>query len=100
MVAPSKLAAAKSAQQAKHRTRLMAQTMRHHASGPEEGCTRAHLQAAGFTEAEIEAYRDDACHLMRGTPPVVLASSLARQEGARLVEQAKVIRARVARGTR
>lgn len=100
MVAPSKLHAARTARDRKTRIRLMAETMRHHASGPEDACTLRHLFAAGFTEAEIETYRDDARAMMRATPPVVVAASAARMEGQRLVQLARKIRKRAEAGGR
>ena len=60
--------------------------MRRHQSGPEEACTFHHLAAAGFTAAEIEAYRDEPAPSCRVAPAVVLAAPPGRMEGEQLVK--------------
>lgn len=96
MTAPSQLHAARIAPDRATRTRLMAETMRHHEAGPEGACTFAHLMAAGFTPAEVETYRDDARALLSGRRPIVLAKPPGRAEGRALVRQAQAIRQRAA----
>ena len=92
MAAPSKIAAARDAVDRSIRTERMAQVMRDREAG-DGACTFAHLTAAGFTEAEIEAYRDDARALLSGRPvPITLPAG--RVEGLTLVAQARSLRAR------
>lgn len=92
MTAPSLLQAARTAPDRAARTRLMAETMQHHQSGPEGACTFGHLMAAGFTPAEVEIYRDDARALLSGRRLIVLAKPPGRAEGRALVRQAQAIR--------
>lgn len=90
-ISPSRLAAAQAAPDRAQRVRKMAAVMHHHASG-DGACTSHHLRAAGFTEAEIRTYADDARALLSGrraAPP-----SPAQQEAARLVRKARAIRRR------
>jgi len=96
VTAPSLLRAAQAAPDRKARIRLMADTMRHHEAGPEGACTFHHLMAAGFTAAEVEAYRDDAKHLLSGRPVLVLAEPPGRREGNALVRVARALRKRQA----
>lgn len=92
MTAPSLIRAAKLAPDRKARITLMAETMRTREAGPEGACTFVHLMAAGFTPAEVEAYRDDARAILSGRRIVKLAPSPARVEGRALVRQAKEMR--------
>lgn len=94
MTAPSLLRAARSAPDREDRIRLMAETMRMHRAGPEEACTFQHLMAAGFTGAEVEAYRDDARALLSGRPALMLAEPIGRREGNALVRAARAVRKR------
>lgn len=97
MSSPSQVAAAKSAANRDERARLMAETMvRHEAS--DGACTFVHLAAAGFAEAEIEAYRDDARRIIAGLPFSFSCEIPGRREGLALVEEARAIRARRAIG--
>ena len=64
----------------------MVRVMEERTTGPEEACTIAHLFQAGFTEAQVAAYRDPARALMQGlptglryNPPGRLAAKLALQ---------------------
>lgn len=72
----------------------MAETMRDHRNGPEGACTFTHLTAAGFTAAEIEAYRDEARALLSQRSRVILADIPGRMEGAALVKASRSIRRR------
>ena len=94
MTAPSKLRAAQAAPDRAARVRRMADLMRHHQNGPEGACTYRHLYAAGFTEAEIEAYRDDARALLSNRAAIRLAPAPGRMEGRQLVRAAIAIRRR------
>ncbi|CAO4162677.1 Transcriptional regulator [Methylorubrum populi] len=96
MTAPSKIRAAQAAPDRATRIRLMADTMRRHEAGPEGACTFSHLAAAGFTQAEIEAYRDDARAILSDRPSVRLAAPAGRQQGKALVRAAIAIRRRKA----
>ncbi|WP_018261322.1 hypothetical protein [Methylobacterium sp. WSM2598] len=92
MAAPSKVAAALSAPDRLDRIAHMARVMRERKAA-DGACTFAHLAAAGFSEAEIEAYRDDARQILSGRPiPITLPAG--RIEGLALVRQAQVVRAR------
>ena len=111
MSSPSQVAAAKAAANRDARTRLMAETMvRHEAS--DGACTFAQLAAAGFAEAEIEAYRDDARRLIAGLPfgltierdlcfeghfPLTIYADAARQCGGITEDEARLEAAAVAR---
>lgn len=95
MTAPSLIRAAKAAPDRNTRINLMAETMRRHRHGPEDGCTFHHLAAAGFTSAEIEAYRDDARAILSGRPVVVLAAPPVRKDGEQLVKAARAVRRRI-----
>ncbi|KQP36671.1 hypothetical protein [Methylobacterium sp. Leaf100] len=96
MTAPSLIRAALAAPDRAERTRLMADTMRHHEAGPEGACTFHHLMARGFSPAEVEAYRDDARALCTGRPAIVLAAPPGRREGQALVRVARALRKRQA----
>lgn len=95
MTAPSLIRAAQAAPDRTTRINLMAETMRLHRHGPEEACTFHHLTAAGFTSAEIEAYRDEARAILSGRPAVVLAAPPGRMEGEQLVKAARAVRRRI-----
>ena len=80
------------------RVQLMAQVMRDNAAGPDGACRFGHLAAAGFTEAEIRAYADDARAILSGRPGAGLPiPSPAKSEARRLVAKAKRVRARISR---
>lgn len=90
MAKPSQLALARAANDRRERTHTMASIMhdRHVADG---ACKTEHLRAAGFTEAEIRAYSDDARAILSGragqnAPPA------GRVEGKALVRAARRIR--------
>ncbi|MBY0259564.1 hypothetical protein [Methylobacterium sp.] len=94
MTAPSLLRAARSAPDREDRIRLMAETMRKHRFGAEDGCTLQHLKAAGLSTVEIEAYSDEAYQLLSGRPAVVLVEPAGRREGNALVRAARAVRKR------
>lgn len=95
MTAPSLIRAARAAPDRHARIRLMAETMRLHRAGPEEACTFHHLTAAGFTTAEVEAYRDDARAILSDRPRITLAPIPGRMEGDALVRVARRVRRRL-----
>ena len=68
MTAPSLISAARNAPDCRDRILRMAAIMRHHAFGPEGGCTAVHLYCAGFTEAEGRVYRDPARAVLSKRP--------------------------------
>ncbi|MGC5781629.1 hypothetical protein [Methylobacterium sp. NFXW15] len=76
------------------RIRDLAALMRGRGDGPGEGLTVEEARAAGFTLAEIEAYRDRAMVLAQSGTPVVLAPRRRRSAGDELVRQARAIRHR------
>ncbi|GJD51117.1 hypothetical protein OPKNFCMD_3868 [Methylobacterium crusticola] len=92
MAAPSKVLAAKTAPDRQDRITRMAAVMQHHQSG-DGACTFAHLAAAGFSEAEIEAYRDAAREQLSGRP-IAITLPAGRVEGLALVRHARAVRAR------
>ncbi|APT31899.1 hypothetical protein MCBMB27_02608 [Methylobacterium phyllosphaerae] len=93
MPSPSQVRAARAAENRITRVLLMAEVMqRQEASSG--ACTYADLCAAGFAEAEIEAYRDDARRLIGGLDHVPEILPPGRVEGRMLVAQAQAIRAR------
>jgi len=91
---PSKLEAARSASDRAARTKLMADVMREREAA-DGACQSNHLRAAGFTEAEIWAYADDARALLSGRKPLRRAVPPAQSVGNALVAQARKIRARI-----
>lgn len=96
MPTPSQVRVAKAAENRIARVLLMAEVMqRQEASNG--ACTYADLCAAGFAEAEIEAYRDDARRLIGGLDHVPEILPPGRVEGRILVAQAQAIRSRQAR---
>lgn len=93
MASPSQVRAAQAAENRITRVLLMAEVMqRQEASAG--ACTYADLCAAGFAEAEIEAYRDDARRLITGLDLVPEILPPGRVEGKILVAQAQALRAR------
>lgn len=93
MPSPSQVRAAQAAENRITRVLLMAEVMQRHAAS-DGACTYAHLTAAGFAEAEIEAYRDDARRLIAGLDHVPEILPPGRVEGRMLVAQAQAIRTR------
>lgn len=79
------------------RTEAMAEVMRR-AEASDGACLEAHLTCAGFTAAEVAAYRDDALAVLSGRPMTAHALPAGRLEGITLVHQARAIRARQADG--
>jgi hypothetical protein len=77
------------------RIRTMAEVMRECAAA-HGACETQHLRAAGFTQAEIYAYADDARAILSGRPKAAcFVISPARKEGLALVREAQRIRRRV-----
>lgn len=76
------------------RIRGLAALMRGLGDGPGEGLTVEEVRAAGFTLAEIEAYRDEAMAYAWSDTPVVLAPRRRRAASDELVRQARAIRRR------
>ncbi|WP_404291492.1 hypothetical protein ACD578_05255 [Microvirga sp. RSM25] len=73
----------------------MAQVMREREAA-DGACQSNHLRAAGFTEAEIWAYADDARALLSGRKlPARIPPSAARRESTILIAQARKIRGRI-----
>lgn len=98
MIATAKLHCARRASDRWARIRLMAEVMRDNADGPDGSCRFGHLCAAGFTEAEIRVYADEARAILSGRPGAGMSvPSPARAEAKRLVSKAKRIRARIRR---
>ncbi|TXM65851.1 hypothetical protein [Methylobacterium sp. WL120] len=95
MPSPSLIAAARHAPDARAQIARMAQVMRYQMEGVEECCTFVHLVQAGFTEAEIHAYRDDARAYIRGKPSANRWTAPDRVKGSLLAIKAREIRRRV-----
>lgn len=93
MPSPSQVRAAHAATNRADRIRLMAEIMRNQESA-HGACTYADLCAAGFSEAEIDAYRDDARREIAGLAPSAATLPAGRIEGHQLVAEARAIRAR------
>ena len=93
MPSPSQVRAAQVATNRADRVRMMAGVMQHQESA-HGACTYADLCAAGFAEAEIEAYRDDARREIAGLAPTAATLPIGRIEGHQLVAEAKAIRAK------
>lgn len=94
MSARSARHAARTASDRAERTRALADLMREHRHGAEDGLTTAMAQAAGFTLAEIEVYRDAAAALARSESPVTVPPAPLRAAGQDLVRQAQARRRR------
>ena len=99
MPSPSLITAAKRAPDARVLILRMAELMRHHNEGISEGCTFVHLLQAGFTEAEIHAYRDDARAALRGKPSSLRWTPPDRLKGMLMVKKAREIQERNGRRT-
>jgi hypothetical protein len=98
MTAPSLLLAARQAPDRRERILRMAETMRERISGLSEGCTVEDLQAAGFTEAEAYAYRDDAIGALSGRPSPLRTIPIGRLKANTMVRTAHAIRRRIGEG--
>lgn len=98
MTAPSLLLAARRAPDRRERILYMAETMRDLAHGPGGACTFPDLCAAGFTEAEIVAYRDDARAAIAGRPSPLRTTPIGRLKGLAMVKTARAIRRRLDQG--
>lgn len=98
MAAPSLLHAARRAPDARERILRMAETMRERITGLSDGCTVEDLQAAGFTEAEAYAYRDDAIGVLNGRPSPLRTTPTGRIVANAMVRRAQAIRQRNSQG--
>ena len=94
MTSPSLIAAARSSADRHERIIRMAHLMRHHREGPEGACTALHLYQAGYTEAEVVAYRDDARACLLGKPSLLRNTPPYRLKGQLLAMEARRIQAR------
>lgn len=96
MTAPSLLDAARRAPDALDRIYLMAEVMRDR-RGADDACTFLDLVSAGFTEAEVQVYRDAARAHIEGRPSSFSTIPAGRREGERLAKTAERLRKRNAR---
>lgn len=92
MPSPSLVHAARRAPDARHHVFRMARVMAERRNGPEGACTVVHLFQAGFTEAQVHAYRDPARALLQGLPLGLTTEPPGRREGEAAVEAAWEIR--------
>jgi hypothetical protein len=73
----------------------MAQVMREREAA-DGACQSHHLRAAGFTDAEIWTYADDARAILSGRKlPTCVPPSATRRESDSLIAQARRIRGRI-----
>ena len=98
MTAPSLLLAARMAPDRRERILAMAGVMRDRLHGLTDGCTVDDLCAAGFTEAEVYAYRDDAIGALGGRPSPLRTIPIGRIKANAMVRRAQAIGARIGRG--
>ena len=89
---PEQIRAARVAPDRAERIRELADLMREQQFGTNEGLSIAAARAAGFSSAEIEAYRDEAMALARSGKPFVLTPPGKCTPGDELVRQARAIR--------
>ena len=80
MPAPSLIQDARRAPDARRQIYRMARVMADRREGPEGACTVVHLFQAGFTEAQVHAYRDPARALLQGLPLGLTTSPPGRRE--------------------
>lgn len=92
MPSPSLVHAARSAPDAGRHVYRMARVMADRKSGPEGACTIVHLFQAGFTEAQVVAYRDPARALLQGLPLGLKTDPPGRREAEAAVEAIREIR--------
>lgn len=90
MTSPSMIHAARRAPDAGRHIFRMARIMAERKNGPEGACTVVHLFQAGFTEAQVHAYRDPARGLLQGLP--LTADPPGRREAEAAVEAIREIR--------
>jgi hypothetical protein len=96
MVSPSQMDAARKVPDRSARIQAMVEVMRDCAAA-HGACQTSHLRAAGFTEAEIYTYADDARAILSGRPNAGRAIlSRGRKDGLALVREAQRIRRRLA----
>lgn len=93
MPSPSQIRAANAEPGRADRVRTMAEVMARQEAA-HGACTFADLCAAGYSEAEIEAYRDDARREIAGLTAAADILPPGRIEGRILVAQARALRAR------
>ncbi|MDH2313075.1 hypothetical protein [Methylobacterium brachiatum] len=92
MPAPSLVHAARKAPDARHQVYRMAKVMSERKNGPEGACTVVHLFQAGFTEAQVLAYRDPARALLQGLPLGLTTEPPGRREAEAAVEAIRELR--------
>ncbi|MCJ2143665.1 hypothetical protein [Methylobacterium sp. E-066] len=90
MPAPSLVHAARKAPDANRHIFRMARIMSERKNGPEGACTAVHLFQAGYTEAQVHAYRDPARALLQGLP--LTGDPPGRREAEAAVEAIREIR--------
>jgi hypothetical protein len=76
----------------------MAEATRDRVNGLSGSCTVEDLQAAGFTEAEAYAYRDDVVGVLNGRPSPLRTTPIGRLKGLAMVKTARAIRRRLNQG--
>lgn len=92
MPSPSLVHAARHAHDAGRHVFRMARVMADRKNGPEGACTVVHLFQAGFTEAQVTAYRDPARALLQGLPLGLTTEPPGRREAEGAVEAVREIR--------
>lgn len=90
MPSPSLVHAARRAPDARAQIFRMARIMSERKNGPEGACTVVHLFQAGYTEAQVHAYRDSARALLQGLP--LKGDPPGRHEAEAAVEAVREIR--------
>lgn len=90
MPSPSLIHAARRAPDARAQIFRMARIMSERKNGPEGACTVVHLFQAGYTEAQVHAYRDPARALLQGLP--LVGDPPGRREAEAAVEAVREIR--------
>ena len=92
MPSPSLIHAARRAPDAGSHVFRMARVMADRKNGPEGACTVVHLFQAGFTEAQVAAYRDPARALLQGLPLGLTTEPPGRREAEAAVDAVREIR--------
>ena len=92
MPSPSLILAARRAPDAGRHVFRMARVMADRKNGPEGACTVVHLFQAGFTEAQVAAYRDPAQALLQGLPLGLTTEPPGRREAEAAIEAVREIR--------
>lgn len=92
MSVPSLVRAARHAPDARRHVFRMARIMAERRNGPEGACTILHLFQEGFTEAQVQAYRDPARALLQGLPLGLITEPPGRREAQAAVEVIREMR--------